>query len=102
MTKQEILELIKDAKELGLKSLEVDGIKVEFTNDTQSDQVGKDSKIPDDQKAEDLIAKPNPYDELTDDEILYWSSGYGVELSEQRKKEQQDNIQRKMEDTERK
>lgn len=102
MTKQEILDLIKDAKELGLKSIEIEGIKVEFTNDTQTSQMGKIGEIPDDQKAEDLIAKPSPYDELTDDEILYWSSGYGVELSEQRKKEQQDNIQRKIEDIERK
>lgn len=98
MTKQEILELIKDVKELGLKSIEIEGIKVEFTNNTQTDSVGKNSKVPDDQKAEDLVAKPNPYDELTDEEILYWSSGYGIELSEQRKQEQSDALQRKVED----
>ncbi len=97
MTKQELLELIIAAKELGLKSLEVDGVKVEFnTNESVKNRYleGEQETL----EAKDLVAPISKYDELTDEEILYWSSDYGKELQERRLKEQQENAQRKAED----
>lgn len=102
MTKQEILDLIKDARDMGLKSIEIEGIKVEFNSNPSSIQKPAENR-PETMNnsevlAEDLVAKPNPFDELTEEEILYWSSDYGVELAEARRKEQLDAIQRKQED----
>lgn len=96
MTKQELLEFIKEAKALGLKSIEVDGVKVEFNDGNQKEPLAQDAR---DLDAKDLVAPPNPYDELTDEEILFWSSDYGHELAAKRKKEQEDNIKRKEDDS---
>ncbi len=100
MTKQELLELIKESKELGLRSLKIDGVEFEFETSSKQSQLlpvnDETSNIV--VEAKDLVALPNKYDELTDDEILFWSSDYGVELEAARKKEQQDELQRKYED----
>lgn len=84
MTKAEALELIKEAKSLGLKSIEIDGLKVEFNS----------SEIPiikEDINDEELVAPMSKYDQLTDEEILFWSSGYGYELEKEKLKEIEDN-----------
>ena len=102
MTKDEILQLIKDTKELGLKSLEVDGVKIEFGDvEVVTKSENHDNIVTDEEpKAEDLVVPPSPYDQLTDEEILYWSSDYGQELELARKKEQEDNIKRASDDKE--
>lgn len=95
MTPKETLELIQQLKEMGADSIEVNGVKVNFTKvDTKITTKTSENDL----TAEELVAKPNKYDELTDDEILYWSSGYGQELEAERKKEQEDNLTRKQED----
>ncbi len=99
MTKQELLELIKESKDLGLHSLKIDGVEFEFeTSNKQPQNIPVSDDIGNILEAKDLVALPNKYDELTDDEILFWSSDYGVELEAARKKEQQDELQRKYED----
>lgn len=97
MTKQEILELIKEAKALGLKSLEVDGMKVEFnSNDKTPSQ--QPATVQEELTAEELVAKPGPLDEYTDEEILFWSSDYGLDLAAAKTKEHMEKLQRKQED----
>lgn len=99
MTKQEIFEIIKEAKELGLRSIEIDGIKVEFNDSNKNDQKRYLEPSEVTPEAKDLVAPPSPYDELTDEEILFWSSDYGPELERQRKKEYEDNVKRNSDDS---
>lgn len=96
MTNDELMDLIAKAKQLGLKSLKVGDMYLEFHPDTTEKpetvptSVAKPQaeEIPD-LTANDLVAPPSPYDQLSDQEILFWSSDYGVELERQR---QQDRI----------
>lgn len=81
MTKQEIIEFIKETKELGLKSIEVDGVKVEFSDKQQSLKVNE--SIED----KDLVADLPKWEQLTDEEILFWSSDYGLELENKKREE---------------
>lgn len=93
MTKQEILDLVKECKDLGLKSIEIDGHKFEFhDNIPTTKEIKEDSS---ELTYEQLISKPSPYDELTDEEILFWSTDYGQELAEQRKTQKQEELERK-------
>lgn len=95
MTKDEMIEAIQLAKDMGAKSVEVNGIKIEFPviiTKSKTDEKSVDDEITIDPK--DLVAPPSPYDELTDEEVLFWSSGYGIELAEMRMKEREDNIRR--------
>lgn len=95
MTKDEMIEAIQLAKDMGAKSVEVNGMKIEFPAIVTRPKV--DEKLLEDEitiDPKDLVAPPNPYDELTDEEVLFWSSGYGIELAEMRMKEREDNIRR--------
>jgi hypothetical protein len=99
MTKNEILELIKEAKELGLKSIKIGDISVEFNSVEETTKKAIENNLSGELEAKDLVAPPNKYDELTDEEILFWSSDYGYELEAARKKEQEDSIRRVTNDT---
>lgn len=94
MTKEEVFEYIEKARSMGLKSIEVNGIKVEFQSKIVREVKANTESIGDDMKAEDLVMPPNPYDVLTDEEILFWSSDRGIELEMERRKEQLDAIKR--------
>jgi len=85
LTKDELIEVMNKFKELGLTSFEADGIKI--TNSTpapapsaQSYEPPKASPIPEDVQAADIVTPISVFDELTEDEILYWSSSYFDEL----------------------
>jgi hypothetical protein len=69
MTKQEILELIKEAKELGLTEITVGDIHMKFNTHPENTPKKGDITPEIELNAEDLVAKMNPYDELTDEEI---------------------------------
>lgn len=89
MTKTELLDFIKEAKELGLKSIEIDGVKIEFIENPQK-VIKQDNIDPNiELKPEDIVVPMSKYDQLTDEEILFWSTGYGVELQEEKEREQQ-------------
>lgn len=83
-TKEEIDQIISHAKELGLLAVEIEGIKFILP----LKDVPKMSVV-EDLKAEDIVKPLSPLDEYSDEEILYWSSGYFDEL--QAKKEAQKN-----------
>lgn len=98
MNKDEIITLIKEAKLLGLKSLEVDGIKVEFCT-IDPDTIKKPELLEQTpQEYKDLISPLSKYDELSDEEILYWSCDHGKTLEEQKKQEQIDNLNKSNKD----
>lgn len=96
MTKQETLELIHQLREMGAESIEVNGVKVNFTNTPQKASLNKDD-VPEDE----LVAKPSPFDQLTDEEILFWSTDYGTELESKRRLEHDESILRQKEKEER-
>lgn len=93
MTKLEILEFIKEAKELGLKSIEIEGVKVEFGEPSQPVEVN--AVEPEELTAKDLMASLDKFEEISEEEILFWSSDYGLELEAQRKREKEESIARR-------
>lgn len=94
MITPEILELLKQAKELGVKKVEINGMKFEFEDKLEA---SAPESVPNDQELtyKDLVAAPSPFDELTDEEVLYWSSEYGKELAEQRKADYEESLKDK-------
>lgn len=97
MTKEEIIELIKEAKELGLKSLKIGDILVEFNIEHSNEKVSP-TIYKEHLKDEELVAPLSKLDQLTDEEILYWSTSYGQELEHRKKQEHEQNIRKQNED----
>lgn len=75
MTKK---ELIEEARELGCKSIMIDGITYEIGPVPRSQQA--DSEI--DEKALNIII--SPLDNLSDEEVLYWSTPHYDTLKAQK------------------
>ena len=86
MTKEKRLELIQEAKDLGLKSITIDGIVYEFG-------VTKQVLPPTELTEEQVKALVNPMsvlDDYSEDEITYYATPYFDEIQEQKKiREQQ-------------
>lgn len=80
MDKRERIELIEEAKAMGLKSITIEGIVYEFGEPVKGGGYVADTK------AEDLIKPLSVFEEMTDEEILYWSTPYGLELEAKRKR----------------
>lgn len=79
LTATEIVFLMKQAKELGLTTIKVDGFEAQLAMPIKQPEVMSD--IDD----KDLVVPPSPFDELTDEELLYYATPYFDEL--QAKKE---------------
>ncbi len=90
MTREEFLMRVKDAKELGAESITIDGITINFPKVEVKTPIQSSGDL----DAKDLVAPPSKWDELTDDEILFWSSGYGLELEQERKREKAEEDKR--------
>ena len=82
-TKEQIIEIIETARNLGVTSVEIDGVKY----DIASKPTVKVEAVSQDVSYKDLMAEPSPFDQLSDEEILFWSSGYGVELENKKNEE---------------
>lgn len=87
MTKEQRIELIKEAQELGLKSIEIQGIKYELDNKT----VANKQQLPlTEDQAKAMFKDTMILDEMSDDEILYYSTPhYDVMMHEKKTKEEQ-------------
>jgi hypothetical protein len=68
MTKDERMALINEAKELGLKSVTIEGITYEFNTHIMA----KVDEVPDVEPT-DIVAPEAFLDQLTDEEVLFWS-----------------------------
>lgn len=89
MTKFKRQELLKEAKELGLKSIEIDGVRYELGETTSNVEQKPISE--EESKALLKALTSTPLDELTEDEVLYYATPYYDELQHQKKlKQQQD------------
>lgn len=83
MTKRERVKLIQEAQELGLKSITIEDITYELGI------VPKKNTIVPDLDAKDIVNPISFLDELSEDEVLYWSSPYYDDLQEQKLKRAQ-------------
>lgn len=84
MTDLEILQLLVKAKELGVRESDVDAFKMRNSH----------KEVPD-LKANEIIVPVSPFDDLSDDEALYWHSPYYDEIQtrkEAQKKKLAENI----------
>ncbi len=78
-------ELIAEARELGCKSITLDGIVYEIgpLPKTSSNEPVSE------QDANDLVKALSVFDEMTPDEILFWHSPYYDEIQENKKKHEE-------------
>lgn len=77
--KEKLREALEFARENGLLSIEIDGIKMEVPPIKAEEPV-----------QENDIAQPKtPYDDMDDDEILFWSTPYYEELQDKREQHAQ-------------
>lgn len=89
MTKKKRLELIQEAKELGLKSIELNGVKYEIGQHAPA--IEQKTISEEESKALLKALTSTPLDEVTEDEVLYYATPYYDQLQEQKKlKQQQD------------
>lgn len=92
-TKEEIKEILESARDLHLESVEIEGIKY-----TLGKNIGFPRKAHvEELKAEEMVKPLSPLDEMTDEEIMYWATPYGVELearklSQQNQKQEEDQL----------
>lgn len=86
MKKEKRLELIKEAKELGLKSIKIDGVEYEL-----GEYRPKLEPQPlTEEQAKAMFADTKILDEMSDDDILYYSTPYWDQLQHEKKtKEEQ-------------
>ncbi len=75
-TKEEIASILAQAKEMGMESVEVDGVKYTLGAHPVTKQLG----FPQELKPEEMVTPLSVLDEYTEEEILYWSSGYFDDL----------------------
>lgn len=73
-TKAEMAEMIEFAREQGLKKIELDGIVFHL------DKVAQHSGEVPELLPEDIVSPLSVLDEMSEDEILFWSSPYYDEL----------------------
>ena len=82
MTKEQRLELINEAKEIGLKSITIDDVVYEFGESKPAEV----EIVPIDPE---LFARKIAEETFTDEEILYYASPYYDELQEKKKKHEE-------------
>lgn len=84
MDKQKLKEALEFAKENGLPSIEVDGVKITVPKEEIKLEVPE-------LKTEEIVKFPNPLDEMSEDEITFYATPYYDELQakKQKKLEQQ-------------
>lgn len=68
-------EIIEEAKELGIESVEFEGVKYTLGKN----EIPRNSYVPE-VKAEEIMTPMPIFEELTDDEIKYWATPYYDEL----------------------
>jgi len=75
MITEEMRQKIKELREMGATSIVIDGLTIGFPANTNNTAM----EVPE-VSAEDLVRPPSALDEITDEEILYWSTPYYDEL----------------------
>lgn len=90
INREKITEAITFAREMNLKSIEVDGIKFDVPpNAADTVEALDDQELA---KALDIM------DDLTDDEILYWATPYFDELQAEKEMKKQQALEQAVTD----
>lgn len=85
LTAAEILQVLERAKELGVTSVEVEGFKAQIPLAVQPTAP---AETVEDFKPEDAMAALDPWSDLSEEEITYWSCPHGGALEEEKKRKQ--------------
>ncbi len=87
LTAQDIIAVMTKAKELGVNELKVEGLelRVNAQSPVVVEKISPLKEIPNDLKIEDILAPSSPFDNMSDEELLYYATPYFDEL--QAKKE---------------
>ena len=75
-TKDELKEIIDNAREFGMAQVEVDGVKYHINPITSTPFCHPVPEL----KPEDIIKPLSVLDDMDEDEILYWSSPFYDEI----------------------
>lgn len=81
-TDEEIQKILDTAKSRGIASVVIDGVTYNLYKEDQV--INPNTKVVPDMEAKDIFAPMSPFDELSEDEVKYWSTPYGVELENMR------------------
>ena len=84
LSKDDIIELMNKAKEMGLSSIKTPDFEANFGNAAIIQYQADPQPDNEDEKFEDILKPASPYDELSEEEILYWGTSYGEELIRKR------------------
>ncbi len=82
MTKKKRLELLDEAKRMGLKSVTIDDVIYEIGSTKQSGPIRE-------AEARELLTPMSVFDDYSDDEILYYATPYFDELQDMKEKRKQ-------------
>jgi hypothetical protein len=82
-TDEEVKAIIERAKQIGCASVEIDGVTYNLYKGDIILDTNNTKEVPDLEAAQ-LITPLSPFDEMSDDEILYWSVGYYDDLKQQK------------------
>lgn len=81
-TKEEIFELIKHVKGMGLESVEVDGMVFKIGNKC----VPAPLPFVPEMRSEEIVKPMSVLDEYTEEEVLYWATPFFDELQTRKNK----------------
>ena len=82
LTADEIIKIMERAKELGISSVKVEGLEATMAIPNIEEKTQEPAEVIDDK---DLVALASPFDELTEEELMYWSTPYFDELQENKR-----------------
>lgn len=82
---KQILTILKEAKSLGLTKIKIDGLEAEFTHEPEKTP---SPPVPD-VKADEIYQEISKLDQLTDREILFYSTDYYDELQAEKEHRKQ-------------
>jgi len=91
-SKEELFKILNDANEMGVLKVEVDGVTYTLPGLKTKYQ----PPVPEDLKAQDIVNPMSILDEMSEDEIKYWSSPYYDVLIADKERQQQMSAEEKL------
>lgn len=85
MTPKQQMNLIKNAKNLGLASIKIGDVEIVFSKD----RIEQTNNAVPDLEAKDILTPPSPFDNLTDEEVQYFATPYYDELQALKNRQQE-------------
>ena|SRR5579864_3633010 len=89
MKKQKVISIIQPNSDVLLNDLIEKGWMIKTVNDRLAIlEIDQHLDAPE-LLAKDIVAPPSPFDEISDDEVLYWSTPYFDEIQARKQMQQQ-------------